>query len=324
LALATKVKGNRASMNTAALRAGWMAVLCMSASAASARAQATGPLNTMTLPRAPIESVEVRPTLPTWVAMPTTARILTSDGLAMRPLRNSAVTWENAKIGVLVGALTNAGGCARDVRAFLQYTDHRWQPLGVPIESEARVSEVQPGGVLPYRFRLKRADTFPVAPSGYILQVVEDGKPVADTLQWISSSAPASPAPASACAAGRVVLDTVVTRSRATMSGYRVTGTLTVTAGGPIRPESIVVTALLRDASGDVLEVLTGVPVANEKDTKSSAFGSRTTAGEQSIENGQVLSFSIVTAIPLGKSVATTTMFTDVLDDAQAAPEPPR
>ena len=170
------------------MRAGWMAVLWLTASAASAGAQATGPLNTMTLPRAPTSSVEVRPMLPAWVAMPPTARILTSDGLEMRPLRNSAVTWENAKVGILVGALTNAGGCARDVRAFLQYTDHRWQPMGDPIESEARVSEVQPGGVLPYRFRLKRADDFPVAPSGYILQVVEDGKPVADTLQWVSTA----------------------------------------------------------------------------------------------------------------------------------------
>lgn len=293
------------------MRAGYLAVLLVTASAAPARGQSTGPLNSMTLPRAPIESVDVRPTLPSWVAMPSTARILTSDGLQMRPLRNSAVTWENAKVGVLVGALTNVGGCARDVRAFLQYTDHQWQPLGSPIESEARVSEVEPGGVLPYRFRLKRADAFPVAPSGYILQVVEDGKPVADTLQWVSRSAPAAPTPA--CAPRDVALATVVTRSRATTSGYRVTGTLTVTAGGPVRSESIVVTALLRDASGDVLEVLTGVPIVNDKAAQS-----------KPIETGQAVSFSIATGIPLGRSVATTTMFTDVLGDAQAAPLPPR
>ena len=292
------------------MRAGWMAVLLVAVSAVSARAQATGPLNTMSLPRAPTASVEVRPTLPAWVAMPQTARILTSAGLDMRPLRNSAVTWENARVGILVGALTNTGGCARDVRAFLQYTDHQWQPLGSPIESEARVSEVPPGGVLPYRFRLKHANDFPVAPAGYILQVVEAGKPVAATLQWVSPSAKTAPA---ACVTRDVALSTVVTRSRATMSGYRVMGTLTVTSGGPIRPEAIAVTALLRDASGDVLEVLTGVPVTSDKGESSAG-----------IENGQVLSFSIATGIPLGRSVATTTMFTDVLGDAQADPLPPR
>ncbi|AMY08732.1 hypothetical protein LuPra_01936 [Luteitalea pratensis] len=287
-----------------------MAVLWLTVAAASAGAQATGPLNTITLPRAPTSSVEVRPLLPAWVAMPPTARILTSDGLEMRPLRNSAVTWENARVGMLVGALTNAGGCARDVRAFLQYTDHRWQPMGDPIESEARISQVQTGGVLPYRFRLKRADDFPVAPSGYILQVVQDGKPVADTLQWVST---ARATPTSACVAGALALDAVVTQSRATLGGYRVTGTLTVTAGGPIRPESIAVTALLRDEAGDVLEVLTGVPVVSARDVSSGP-----------IETGQVLQFAISTGIPLGKNVATTTIFTDVLADAQAAPGLPR
>src|SRR5829696_9035212 len=116
------------------MRTASAAAWLVTVSAASAWAQAAGPLNTMTLPRAPIESVDVRPTLPAWVAMPATARILTSEGLDMRPLRNSAVTWENAKVGILVGALTNVGGCARDVRAFLQYTDHEWQALGGPIE----------------------------------------------------------------------------------------------------------------------------------------------------------------------------------------------
>ena len=287
-----------------------MAVLLVTGSVASAHAQATGPLNTITLPSASASSVEVRSVLPPWVAMPSTARILTSDGLEMRPLRNSAVTWENAKVGILVGALANAGGCARDVRAFLQYTDHRWQPLGPPIESEARVGEVPPGGVLPYRFRLKRADDFAVAPSGYILQVVEDGKPVADTLQWVSKAPKTAPAE---CAARGVALATVVTQSRATLGGYRVTGTLTVTAGGPVRPESIAVTALLRDASGDVLEVLTGVPVVRDKDEALAP-----------IENGRAMSFSISTAIPLGKGVATTTLFTDVLGDAQVVPRSPR
>ena len=71
----------------------------------------------MDLMRPPVQerSVEVRATLPMWVAMPQSARILTSEGLELRPLKNSAVTYENARLGVLVGALRNSGGCARDL-----------------------------------------------------------------------------------------------------------------------------------------------------------------------------------------------------------------
>ena len=119
-------------------------VLGLACAAASAHAQADGALNTITLPRAPESTVSVRPLLPSWVAMPTTARILTSEGLAMRPLRNSAVTWENAKLGILVGALTNAGPCARTVRAFLQYTDHRWQAHG---RADRERGTGQPGAI---------------------------------------------------------------------------------------------------------------------------------------------------------------------------------
>lgn len=285
------------------MRACWLAALGVVVSVGAAGAQATGPLNTIALPRAPTTSVTVRTVLPAWVAMPATARILTSDGLTLRPLRNSAVTWENAKLGVLVGALINAGGCARDVRAFLQYTDDRWQPLGDPIENEARVDQVAPGGLLPYRFRLQRADAFAVAPSGYILQVVEDGKPVADTLQWVSTTRQAK---VESCAASQVMVDAVVTQSRATLRGYRVAGTLTVREGGPLRPESITITALLRDGAGDVLEVLTGVPSVKKKDLPSGH-----------IQNGQVLPFAITTDIPLGKAVATTDIFSELLADVR-------
>lgn len=281
------------------------AAFVLAVGAVTARAQSTGPLNTLSLPRAPTSSVEVRATLPPWVAMPITARILTSAGLEMRPMRNSAVTWENARLGVLVGALANAGPCARDVRAFLQYTDHRWQPIGPPIESEARVTQVEPGGVLPYRFRLKRNDEFDVAPSGYILQVVEDGKPVADVLQWVSPTKTVAPVP---CAPADALLTPVVTQSRSSLRGYRVAGTLTVTAGGPIRADAITLTVLLRDAGGDVLEVLTGIPTVSAK-----AFP----AGV--IETGQSVPFSVSTAVPLGKAVATTTVFTEVLADARPA-----
>jgi len=198
------------------------------------------------------------------------------------------------------------GPCARNLRAFLQYTDHQWRPLGERIESEARVSLVEPGGVLPYRFRLRRTDDFETLPSGYILQVVEDGKPVADTLQWVSTARTVENVP---CAMPTVALDAVVTQSRSTLKGYRVAGTLTLKGGGPVRPDAITVTALLRDAGGDVLEVLTGIPVVRSKDLPAGV-----------IENGQALPFSLSSDVPLGKAVATTTVFTEVLGGAQAIP----
>ena len=103
----------------------------------------------------------------------------------------------------------------------------------------------------------------------------------------------------------------VVTHSRATLRGYRVAGSLSVQTGGPVRPDAITVTALLRDAGGDVLEVLTGIPLPKGK-----------TLPTDLIENGQSLPFTLSTAVPLGKAVATTTMFVEVLGDAQLAPPP--
>lgn len=273
---------------------------------AAARAQSTGPLNTMSLPRVE-SSVVVRSALPLWVAMPSSARIMTSGDLKMHPMRSSAVTWENAKVGVLVGALTNVGPCGRNLRTFLQYTDDRWKPMGEPIESEARVSQVEPGAPLPYRFRLKRTEDFAVKPSGYIVQVVEDGKTVGDSLQWVSTKRSVDTTP---CGRRTVDIDAVVGRSRSTLRGYRVSGTLTVTAGGPVRPDALTLTALLRDKSGDVLEVLTGVPSLPTRDL-----------ADGLIANGQVLPFTLSTDIPLGKSVATTIVFAEVLGDAQTSPD---
>ncbi len=265
-------------------------------------AQATGPLNTIGLPRGSTNTVVVREAIPDWVALPPTARILTSGDLTLRPLRNSAVTHENTRVGVLVGALTNVGRCARDLRVRLQYTDDRWRPLGDPIESEARVSDVSPDGVLPYRFRLKRKDDFPEPPSGYLLQVSEGDAPVAGTLEWVSGGA--RPVDRTACPASSLVVTTEVTRSRATLRGYRVSGRLTVVSGGPVRPDGITLTALLRDADGDVLEVLTGVPDVEAL------------ASSGLIQDGQSLAFAMSTDVPLGKGVATTTVFAEVLPDA--------
>jgi hypothetical protein len=103
-----------------------------------------------------------------------------------------------------------------------------------------------------------------------------------------------------------------VTQSRSTLRGYRVSGTLTVVAGGPIRADAVTITALLRDAGGDVLEVLTGVPTVAGRDASGGL-----------LENGRPLPFSLSTIVPLGGSVASTTLFTEVLPDARVSPARP-
>ncbi len=253
-------------------------------------------------------SVEVRSTLPEWVAMPRHARILASDGLELRPLKNSAVTYENAKLGVLVGALRNAGGCARNLTVRLQYTDAEWRAVGTPLENEARVSQVEPGGALPYRFRLRRTDEFKDPPSGYIVQVAEEGKPVAAALQWVDRDRRID---VSACPPGGLRTSFVEGKRRATLSGYRVDGTVAVQHGGPVRPDAIMLTALLLDDAGEVLEVLTGVPHATPRELPSDA-----------VENAQAIPFSLSTGIPLGKAVQTVQFFAERLPDARTAPAP--
>lgn len=254
--------------------------------------------------------MEVRPVLPPWVAMPEHARILTSDGLELRPLKNSAVTHENARLGVLVGALRNTGGCARALSVRLQYTDERWQPVGMPIDNEARVSQVAPGDVLPYRFRLRRTDEFEVTPSGYIVQVTEADKPVAAALQWVSATRTVDRSP---CPPASLVSSVQERSRRATLSGYRVEGTLTIVSGGPVRPDGIMLTALLLDEAGEVLEVLTGIPETSRSQPAAP------------IENAQPVAFRLSTGIPLGKAVKTVQFFTEVLPGAEVAePQPDR
>lgn len=270
-------------------------------------ASAQFPIMDLSRPPRQERSVEVRAMLPSWVAMPGEARILTSDGLEMRPLRNSAVTYENAKVGVLVGALRNAGGCARNLTVRLQYTDDHWRPMGAPIENEARVSQVDPGAALPYRFRLRRNDEFKAPPSGYIVEVVEAGKPVAATLQWVDRGRRIDTSP---CPPTDVVTSMTERKRRATLSGYRIDGTLTVQRGGPVRPDGIMLTALLLDEAGEVLEVLTGIPEPKPKDVPSGL-----------IEDGQAIGFSLSTGIPLGKAVETVRFFAELLPDARPVAE---
>jgi hypothetical protein len=283
----------------------WFGLVLLLAAPAPAAAQLG-----MDLSRPPRQehSVEVRSALPAWVAVPLHARILTSDGLEFRALKNSAVTYENAKLGVLVGALRNDGGCARQLTARLQYTDEHWRPVGPPLENEARVSQVEPGGVLPYRFRLRRTDDFEAAPSGYIVQITEADKPVAATLQWVSGSRTIDRSP---CPPATLIASVQDTKRRTTLRGYRVDGSLTVESGGPVRPDGMMLTALLLDEAGEVLEVLTGIP-----DTSKSQPSAP-------IENGQSIAFRLSTGIPLGKAVKTVQFFTEVLPGAEVAGSQP-
>ncbi len=250
--------------------------------------------------------VEVSDTLPLWVALPQTARVLTSKGLAMRPVKNSAVTLEQARMGVLVGALRNTGRCARNVTVRLQYTDEYWRPIGTPAENDARVSLVEPGGLLPYRFRLAQRADFTDPPSGYILQIFEDDQPVARTLEWETTDTTVDTSP---CPPATLDVATTITRSRSTLSGYRVSGELVVDRGGPVRADALTMTALLLDEGGDVLEVLTGVPDVRPK-----------AHVDGIIPNRQAVPFALSTPIPLGKSVKDVVIFTEALPDAQVAP----
>jgi len=286
-----------------------LSILCATAPWAGAQ------FGVMDLSRPPRQeqTVDVRSTLPPWVAVPLHARILTSEGLEFRALKNSAVTYENAKLGVLVGALRNDGGCAERLTVRLQYTDERWQPVGAPLENEARVSQVAPGGMLPYRFRLRHTADFEAAPSGYIVQVTEEGKPVAAPLQWVSSARTAEHL---SCRPVSFVTSVRETKRRATLRGYRVEGTLTVEQGGPVRPDGLLLTALLLDDAGEVLEVLTGLPDLATRGQPADA-----------IENAQSVPFRLSTGIPLGKAVKTVEFFTERLPEAhvpQATVTPPR
>lgn len=256
----------------------------------------------ITLPR-PSRDVRVRDTAPTWLAMPQRGRIRTSPGLKLRPLQNSAVTYEtyeNAKVGVLVGALRNAGPCAARLTIQLQYTDHKWQPLGKPVENQARVSQVDSGGALPYRFGLRRKDEFSQLPSGYIIEVSENGRPVppiTDEVEFVRGDRSVA---VTSCSQLPDPLDISIESSRPTSRGHKVNGIVTVKAGGSIHPKGIALTALLLDKEGKVLEVLTG-GVTYQSDGSTGL-----------IDIGETVRFSLSTSIPLGNSVDRTEMFAEV------------
>lgn len=244
---------------------------------------------------------------PEWLAIPAEGRLATSDGVDLAPLQNASVSYENAALGMLVGAFRNTGTCLRDAAVRLQYTDEQGAPIGEPIENEARVSLVEPDGLLPYRFRLKRKSDLSRAPVGYVVQVAEAGRPVVSGVRWVEEGrAPVR----QACPTRPYAFEVSTGKAKATWQSYRLPGTLRVAAGGPIRPEGITITALLLDKDQQVLEVLTGAP---------DVTGASLPTGL--LETGASLPFTLATPVPLGKWVADVKVFAEVLPDAQVAPD---
>lgn len=254
---------------------------------------------------APVYTTEVRDTVPPWMELPRTARISTGDGLRFRPLHNSAVSFENLKIGILVGAMRNEGDCATAVNVRLHYVDQDWQPIGDGIPNEARISQVPPGGVLPFRFRLRNVDAKTQAPSAYVIVVEEDHNPLANPFtwkRWVSSQPAATP---KACEPAATTVEASVTRRSQFREGYRLGGTVTLVEGEAVRADGIVITALLRDENDRVLEVLVGTPALRHR----------------AIDDGRLLPhrpvpFSLHTDIPVGKDVADVDVMVELLPDA--------
>ena len=258
--------------------------------------------------RAPTARREVKTSdrLPLWVALPTSARILGSRGVEAKPVKNSAVTLENTKLGFLVGALRNAGSCLADVSIRLQYTNEYWKPIGPKFENEARVSRVDPDGLIPYRFRLANRSEFTEQPSGYILEVTEGDAAVGKPLEWVEKRRVVERTP---CEPTSLRIEGAVNKERTSLDGHRVDGEIRVIDGGPVRADGITVTVVLLDENGDVLDVVTGIP--------STRVG-RTTVDE--FTDGMTARFEIRSPVPLGKSSKQRDVFIEVLPGAALGP----
>ncbi len=236
--------------------------------------------------------VRVTDVAPEWLAIPAEGRLETSGGVQVAPLQSASVSYENAGLGMLIGAFRNVGRCLRDVSVRFVYVDAQGQAIGAPIENEARVTWIDPDGLLPYRFRLRSRTELERPAAAYVLRLVEGTEPGGGT----------------ACPARPYAFEVVKGKSRTTSKSYQVTGTLRIVAGGPIRPDGITLTALLLDEAQQVLEVLTGAP-----DTT----GANLPTGL--LEDGLVLPFRLATPVPLGKWVTDVQVFAEVLPDAQVA-----
>ncbi len=270
-------------------------------SVAPARAQVGWDLMRSTVTR----EVKTSDRVPHWVALPTSARILGSVGVKVQPVRNSGVTLENTKLGFLVGALRNAGSCLNDVSLRLQYTNEYWAPIGQKFENEARVSRVEPDGLIPYRFRLANRSEFTEQPSGYILEVTEGDAPVGKTLEWVEKGKVVERTP---CEPTALRIEGGVNKERASLEGHRVDGEIHLIAGGPVRADGITITVVLLDENGDVLDVVTGIPGTKV---------GRATVDE--FTDGMKARFEIRSPVPLGKAVRQRDVFIEVLPGAQVA-----
>jgi hypothetical protein len=261
-----------------------------------------------------VTSTEVRESVPRWLELPRQARVQTGDDLDMKPLHNAAVSLESLRIGILIGALRNDGTCATDVNARLQYVDANWKPMGPPIPNEARVSRVEPGGIFPYRFRLRNIGESDEPPAAYLVIVEQDGKPMANPYSWTRWVDPQSAVvERTPCPASDTTMEAVVTRRNASRSGYLLQGTVTVEEGGPVRADGLVITAILRDSDDNLLEVLVGTPTYRERDVPTGVLAT-----------GQQVGFRLRTDVPLGRSVAQIDLVAELLPDARVdqAPQP--
>lgn len=282
------------------------------AALASAQLPLFGPYGS----RIPVRSTDMREEVPRWLELPREARISTGDDLRLTPLHNSAISFETLRIGVLVGALRNDGACATNLTARLQYVDASWQPVGPPIANEARVSQVEPGGILPFRFRLHTIEMAKVPPAAYVIVIEQDHRPIADPFAWNRwvSTRPAV-VDRSPCPQRPATLAALVSKRQPLPEGFLLSGTTTIVAGGPVRADAIVLTAVLRDKAQDVLEVLVGTPTVRKKDET-----------DGTIAQGQPLAFRLHTPMPVGREVAHVDVMVELLPDASVAPPaaPPR
>lgn len=251
-----------------------------------------------------VYSTERRDAVPAWLELPRTARISTGDGLTFTPLHNAAVSFENLRIGVLVGALRNTGACAAQLSVRLQYVDANWQPMGEPIQNEARVSQVAHDGILPYRFRLRTIEDAPTPPAAYVVIIEQDDAPMADPFHWNRwvSSTPKTPV-TTPCPPSDTRVEADVHRRQPLRAGFLIEGTTTLVEGGPVRGDGIVLTAVLRDAKHDVLEVLVGTPRLRGRETTLAA--------------GAAVPFRLHTDMPLGREVAHVDVMVELLPDAR-------
>ena len=182
--------------------------------------------------------------------------------------------------------------------------------MGPPLYNEARVSRVEPGGILPVRFRLRTIADSKVSPSAYVIVIEQDDKPMANPYKWDRwvSSAAQSAIDRSPCPASDTRLVAEVTKRQPLREGFLLEGTTTLAEGGPVRADGIVLTAVLRDAQHEVLEVLVGTPRIRKRDMPDGVLTA-----------GQPVDFRLHTDMPLGKDVAHVDVMVELLPDARVA-----